>query len=260
MIGAKQHWNMRIAQLFQVAGDHVDLSAPALVQIRSRRQQLTPFEISQVTLHIVAKCYGLIAGRTDRVPRQCDDCAILILALNLLDQRWTRLYGILILAPGKAEILPVERRIFSGQIVSSIGITRDHIWVIVLPGQRVLTGNRVQVLQQRSCFRRSMGTYRRLGGYFCLRLHHGANHQYYENQDCPFHQCLQNRRKRTILLQAVPSVCADPQALPSKNFMDNSSTDLRLLSCSARRIGAMLRVRLLHSAERGKRTELIGAT
>ena len=147
VIGSPQNGDTGVAQLFQIAGDDVDLRAPALMERGAGREHLVPFEIGKVALDAIAEGDRLIVGGANGVPGEGDDRAIPVLAHGFGDQRRAGQCGVLIGAALEAEILAKDGRVLAGQVVGAIGPVGDGIRVVVLAGKDVMSGNGVQVAE-----------------------------------------------------------------------------------------------------------------
>ena len=168
---------MRILQFLQVAGDDVDLGAPAVIEIGARGQQFVPLKVAQVSLHAVVKGDGLIVCGTDRVPGKRNDGAVRVLALDLGDHGRPAFDGVFVIAAGKTEVLAKQRRIFPGQIVGAISPAGNGVGEIVLASEGVVPGDGIDEAQQSFRLRRGMrvdgggpGRRQRGGGEVVLRL------------------------------------------------------------------------------------------
>src|ERR1700721_2135142 len=82
VVGPEQHRHMRIAQLPQVACDHVHLRAPAVIEGTAGREQFMPLIVGQVALYAVAEGDRLIIGGPDGVPGQGDPRPVLVLPFS----------------------------------------------------------------------------------------------------------------------------------------------------------------------------------
>jgi len=136
-----QNGNASVAQLLQVADDYVHLRAPAFVEAGAGSEQLAPLEIRKATLHAVAEGDRLIVGGADGVPGEGNDGAITILAHGLGDERRAGERGVLIGAALKAEILAEDGGVFAGEIVGAVGPIGDGVWVVMLAGEDVVSGD-----------------------------------------------------------------------------------------------------------------------
>src|ERR1035441_8853853 len=115
---------MRLAQLPKIASNHVNLSAPAIVEWAARGQQFLPLVIRQVALHAVVEGDRLVVRGLHFVPGEGDDCAVTVLALDLFDHCWSRKHRVFVVPGGEAKILPKESWVFAGQVVSQVSPAR----------------------------------------------------------------------------------------------------------------------------------------
>jgi len=159
VIGAEEDGDVGVLELAKVAGDHVDLGAPAVIQRRAGGEELLPFVVGEMALDAVAEGDGLVVGGADLMPGEGDEGAVLILALDLLDHGGAREDGVFVVAGGEAEVFTEEAGVFGGEVVGEVGETGAVVGVVVLAGDGGLAGDGIEIGEEGAGFGGGVGVY-----------------------------------------------------------------------------------------------------
>ena len=98
-------------------------------------------------MHAIAEGDRLIVRGPDGVPGERHDGAIMILAHGLLHQRRPGQGGVLVGATLKAEVLAIDGRVLAREVVCAVGPVGDRIRIVVLAGEDVMSGDRIQICE-----------------------------------------------------------------------------------------------------------------
>ena len=162
MIRSPQHRHFCIAQLFQEAGNLVDLPCPLIVEISPSCQDIPELLISQPSLDTCQgrcgigspnrlKCDGFHGCGRHGMPAKRDEVSVPVLPDGFLYYFMTSKIGILVTFSRKTEILAPHRRSFSYKAGSEIRIPRTRVRKVMLACKYMLPANCVKVFQQSPC-------------------------------------------------------------------------------------------------------------